>query len=226
MMMTNFLKMPLFGTSPFHPGLLQSGHQLHHHVAARLTARPALSTGAPSSSKTSPAPSLSRGSSRTSSPNVSRREASPSSQLTQQRTGTWEETYTGLDADAKKLTEALEEFQCEFERKQDVTRQQPGLTRSASLTQAEPKAKRHALPPVRKSDPLIDPISTICREAKVPFKKHALHGFHLRTQRRRRSISRSTRECWLALRKLVSFSFLAPCLSLLFQGANYDQNAL
>jgi hypothetical protein len=71
-----------------------------------------------------------------------------------------------LDPDAKKLTEALEEFQSEFERKQEITRQQPGLTRSASLNQPELKAKKPALPPVRKSDPLIDPFQPSVEKQK------------------------------------------------------------
>jgi hypothetical protein len=76
---------------------------------------------------------------------------------TLERQRTWEETYTTLDSDAKKLTEALEEYQTEIDYQQEVKRQQPGLSRSASLNTAEPKAKAVVLPPIRKSDPLIDP---------------------------------------------------------------------
>ena len=126
----------------------------------------ALSTREPSSSKTSPAPSISHFSQRAPSPNVSIRGGSPPAQLTRQRTHTWEDTYTALDPDAKKLTEALEEFQSEFERKQEITRQQPGLTRSTSLDPSEPQAKRHTLPPVRKSDPLIDPFQPSAEKQK------------------------------------------------------------
>ncbi|KAJ4370610.1 hypothetical protein N0V83_005131 [Neocucurbitaria cava] len=120
----------------------------------------------PLSAKTSPAPSLSRYSPRTHSPNIPYRGDSPPTQLIRQRTNTWEDTYTALDPDAKKLTEALEEFQSEFERKQEVKRQLPGLTRSASLSQPEPKAKKTILPPVRKSDPLIDPFQPSAEKQK------------------------------------------------------------
>jgi hypothetical protein len=78
----------------------------------------------------------------------------------------WEDTYTHLDTDARKLTEALEEFQTEYEKKQEVQRQQPGLNRSASLSQSELKAKKAALPPVRKSDPLIDPLQPSAEKYK------------------------------------------------------------
>lgn len=119
----------------------------------------------PSSTKISPTPSLSRHSSQPP-PNPSSREISPPTELTRRPTNTWEDTYTNLDADAKKLTEALEEFQSEFERKQEIKRQQPGLTRSASLNQSEPKAKKATLPPVRKSDPLIDPFQPSAEKQK------------------------------------------------------------
>ena len=72
-------------------------------------------------------------------------------------TNTWEGTYGTLDADARKLTEALEEYQTELEHQQEVKRQQP-LSRSSSVGEAESKKKKTVpLPPIRKSDPLIDP---------------------------------------------------------------------
>jgi hypothetical protein len=110
-------------------------------------------------------PSLSRYSPQPS-PKPFNRENSPPTELTRRPTNAWEDTYTNLDADAKKLTEALEEFQSESERKQEVQRQQPGLTRSASLNQSEPKTKKTALPPVRKSDPLIDPFQPSAEKEK------------------------------------------------------------
>lgn len=127
---------------------------------------PIPSSAEPSSAKTSPTPSVSRYSPQPHSPNVSNRDVSPPTQLSRQRTHTWEDTYTALDPDAKKLTEALEEFQSEIERKQEVKRQQPGLTRSASVSQSEPKAKKPALPPIRKSDPLIDPFQPSAEKQK------------------------------------------------------------
>ncbi|KAH7391762.1 rab-GTPase-TBC domain-containing protein [Pyrenochaeta sp. MPI-SDFR-AT-0127] len=127
---------------------------------------PIPSSGEASSAKTSPAPSMSRFTPRDPSPNSSIRDGSPPTQLTRQRTNTWQNTYTALDADARKLTEALEEFQNEFERKQEITRQQPGLTRSASLNQSETRTKKPALPPVRKSDPLIDPFQPSAEKQK------------------------------------------------------------
>ncbi|KAF1945433.1 hypothetical protein EJ02DRAFT_43006 [Clathrospora elynae] len=120
----------------------------------------------PLSAKPSPAPSISGHSQRTPSPNITSRGASPSTQPSQQLANTWADTYTALDPDAKKLTEALEEFQSEFERKQEITRQQPGLTRSASLNQPDAKTKKSALPPVRKSDPLIDPFQPSVEKQK------------------------------------------------------------
>ncbi|KAH7401800.1 rab-GTPase-TBC domain-containing protein [Phaeosphaeria sp. MPI-PUGE-AT-0046c] len=119
----------------------------------------------PSSRKPSPAPSLSRYSPQPS-PNSLSRDNSPPTQLVRQPTNAWEETYTNLDSDAKIMTEALEVFQSEFERKQEVKRQQPGLARSASLSQPEPKAKKPILPPVRKSDPLIDPFQPSVEKQK------------------------------------------------------------
>ncbi|KAH7072959.1 rab-GTPase-TBC domain-containing protein [Paraphoma chrysanthemicola] len=126
---------------------------------------PSTISAEPTSAKISPAPSLSRYSVQPS-PNPSIRANSPPSELSRQRTNTWEDTYTHLDADARKLTEALEEFQSEFERKQEVQRQQPGLTRSASATQLQPKTKKTTLPPVRKSDPLIDPFQPSAEKQK------------------------------------------------------------
>jgi hypothetical protein len=64
------------------------------------------------------------------------------------------------------MTAALEMFQTEFEKKQEIKRQQPGLTRSASLNQSEPKTKKSILPPVRKSDPLIDPFQPSAEKQK------------------------------------------------------------
>ncbi|OAL06559.1 hypothetical protein IQ06DRAFT_341376 [Phaeosphaeriaceae sp. SRC1lsM3a] len=119
----------------------------------------------PSSRKPSPAPSLHRYSPQPSPVSLSR-DNSPPTQLVRQPTNAWEETYTNLDTDAKILTEALEVFQSEYERKQEVKRQQPGLARSASLSQPEPKAKKSTLPPVRKSDPLIDPFQPSVEKQK------------------------------------------------------------
>lgn len=118
-----------------------------------------------SSSKISPAPSLSHYSPQPS-PNQSIRGISPPGPLSRQRTNTYDDTYTSLDPDAKFMTEKLEEFQTEHEKKQEVKRQQPGLTRSASLNQPEPKAKKANLPPVRKSDPLIDPFQPSTEKEK------------------------------------------------------------
>ncbi|KAF1914916.1 hypothetical protein BDU57DRAFT_579517 [Ampelomyces quisqualis] len=71
-----------------------------------------------------------------------------------------------LNADAKILTEALEVFQSEVERKEEVQRQKPGLTRSASLSQPELKANKAVLPPVRRSDPLVDPFQPSVEKQK------------------------------------------------------------
>lgn len=64
------------------------------------------------------------------------------------------------------MTEKLEEFQVEFERKQEVKRQQPGLVRSNSLDHPDPKSKKTTLPPIRKSDPLIDPFQPSAEKQK------------------------------------------------------------
>jgi hypothetical protein len=127
---------------------------------------PSLSTASatrPSSTRTSPGPPMSRLPSPSHDP-ASVGESPPS--LARQRTQTWEDTYGNLDPDAKKITEALEEFQVEVERKQDVERQKPSLTRSTSLNRPEPKTKKPALPPVRKSDPLIDPFQPSAEKQK------------------------------------------------------------
>ncbi|KAF2440999.1 hypothetical protein P171DRAFT_366463 [Karstenula rhodostoma CBS 690.94] len=87
--------------------------------------------------------------------------------LNRQPTNTWEETYGTLDADARKLTEALEEYQTEIEYQQEIKRQQP-LSRSSSVGDSEAKKKKKAvsLPPVRKSDPLIDPLQPSTEKEK------------------------------------------------------------
>ncbi|KAK7179742.1 TBC1 domain family member 14 [Paraphaeosphaeria sporulosa] len=87
--------------------------------------------------------------------------------LSRQPTHTWEETYGALDADARKLTEALEEYQTEVEHQQEIKRQQP-LSRSSSVGDSEAKKKKKAvpLPPVRKSDPLIDPFQPSTEKEK------------------------------------------------------------
>ncbi len=125
---------------------------------------PVLSTvsAAPSSTRTSPAPSSRFP--QLPSPHSNRTESPPT--LQRQRTHSWQDTYGSLDPDAKKLTEALEEFQVEFERKQEIKRQQPGLTRSTSLDEPESKSKRSTLPPIRKSDPLIDPFQPSAEKQK------------------------------------------------------------
>lgn len=117
----------------------------------------------PSSARTSPAPNSRIP--QPPSPNPSGRTESPPS-LERQRTHTWQDTYGSLDPDAKKLTEALEEFQMEFERKQEIERQQPGLARSSSLNGPESKSKKTTLPPIRKSDPLIDPFQPSAEKQK------------------------------------------------------------
>jgi len=126
---------------------------------------PDVAAGGHPSPKASPLPSPSH-LSRQPSPNPSIRGISPPGQLARQQTNAWEDTYTNLDTDARALTEKLEEFQSDFEKKQEVKRQQPGLARSASVNKSEPKAKKAALPPVRKSDPLIDPFQPSVEKQK------------------------------------------------------------
>jgi TBC1 domain family member 14 len=99
----------------------------------------------------------SRLSSASQSPNPASRDRSQpvSGQLSRQRTNTWEETYTTLDPDAKMLTEALEQYQQDFEQQQEVQRQSKA---SPTLSQQPtPRAKTQSLPPLRRSDPLVDP---------------------------------------------------------------------
>ena len=115
----------------------------------------------PSSTRTSPAPNSRLP--QPPSPHSNRTESPPT--LERQRTHTWQDTYGSLDPDAKKLTEALEEFQVEFEKKQEIKRQQPGLARSTSLNEPESK-KKTTLPPIRKSDPLIDPFQPSAEKQK------------------------------------------------------------
>lgn len=99
------------------------------------------------------------------SPHSTTRTESPPT-LERQRSHTWQDTYGSLDPDAKTMTEKLEEFQMEFERKQEVKRQQPGLARSNSLNRPDPKSKKATLPPIRKSDPLIDPFQPSAEKQK------------------------------------------------------------
>ncbi|KAF1954014.1 hypothetical protein CC80DRAFT_136033 [Byssothecium circinans] len=132
--------------------------------------------------QTSPSPAVSRPASvrgkspAKSSPALSERRMSPPAPISEdkeslpleqglvrQRTQTWENTYTTLDADAKKLTEALEEYQTAIELQQEIKRQQP-LSRSSSVD--EPKRKAVSLPPIRKSDPLIDPFQPSMEKTK------------------------------------------------------------
>lgn len=118
---------------------------------------------AASSARTSPAPTSRFP--QPPSPNTLGRNESPPA-LERQRTHTWQDTYGSLDPDAKTMTEKLEEFQVEFERKQEVQRQQPGLARSASMNEPESKSKKTTLPPIRKSDPLIDPFQPSAEKQK------------------------------------------------------------
>lgn len=117
----------------------------------------------PSSARTSPAPTSRIP--QPPSPNPSSRNPSPPA-LERQRTHTWQDTYGSLDPDAKTMTEKLEEFQVEFERKQEIKRQQPGLARSSSFSEPEVKSKKPSLPPIRKSDPLIDPFQPSAEKQK------------------------------------------------------------
>ncbi|KAJ4344795.1 uncharacterized protein N0V89_012539 [Didymosphaeria variabile] len=126
--------------------------------------RPVSQRGDASSMKTSPAFSERRVPSQPPTPDPSKENEPPA--LTRQPTNTWEETYGTLDADARKLTEALEEYQTEIEHQQEVKRQQP-LSRSSSVGDHESKKKKAVpLPPVRKSDPLIDPFQPSIEKEK------------------------------------------------------------
>ncbi|KAF2112364.1 hypothetical protein BDV96DRAFT_649159 [Lophiotrema nucula] len=98
--------------------------------------------------------------------NLANDENSPPAPLTRQRTNTWEDTYTRLDDDAKKLTEALEEFQTEFEHQQGLKRQTSNASQASSIDQPNPKAKTQSLPPLRKSDPLVDPFQPSAEKQK------------------------------------------------------------
>lgn len=99
--------------------------------------------------------------------------------LSRQRTNTstWSETYLALDEDARKVTEALEEFQTEQEREQEIKRQLPNNKSSSRKSSVEngkegdvkesARAKKGAsLPPLRKSDPLIDPFQPSAEKEK------------------------------------------------------------
>ncbi|KAF1974022.1 hypothetical protein BU23DRAFT_505786 [Bimuria novae-zelandiae CBS 107.79] len=124
---------------------------------ALTTSRPASLRGEASSAKASPVSSDHGSPSQPPTPNSDKENQFPA--LGRQTTNTWEETYGTLDADARKLTEALEEYQNEIDHQQEIKRQQPSLSRSSSMGEAESKKKKKTvpLPPIRKSDPLIDP---------------------------------------------------------------------
>jgi hypothetical protein len=70
-----------------------------------------------------------------------------------------------LDPDAKKVTEALEEYQTNLEREQEVKRQQPNRSRPTSQEEKR-KSTKPSLPPLRKSDPLIDPFQPSSEKEK------------------------------------------------------------
>jgi hypothetical protein len=135
-------------------------------VYSPANSRPASIRG-DSSSKTSPGIPARHFSPGPLSPNPSNREnVPPSPGFVRPRTNTWEVTYTGLDEDAKKVTEALEEYQTELEGQQELKRQQPSLSRSSSTEKAEPKSRTKSLPPLRKSDPLVDPFQPSVEKQK------------------------------------------------------------
>ncbi|PVH95993.1 hypothetical protein DM02DRAFT_617496 [Periconia macrospinosa] len=131
-----------------------------------LMSRPTSSRGTSLSAKTSPAPSERRASSQPPPIPEDKEDPSASHSLNRQRTHAWQTTYTTLDADAKKLTEALEEYQTEIEHQEEIKRQQTGLSRSASVGPVESKRKVVSLPPIRKSDPLIDPFQPSVEKTK------------------------------------------------------------
>ncbi|KAF2201372.1 hypothetical protein GQ43DRAFT_371628 [Delitschia confertaspora ATCC 74209] len=56
------------------------------------------------------------------------------------------------------LSEALEAYQVENEQQQEVERQMPKSPRPVSGEQKQPRGKTQSLPPLRRSDPLIDPL--------------------------------------------------------------------
>jgi hypothetical protein len=85
------------------------------------------------------------------------KEKMPTGSLSRQQSTSWNHSYVALDEDGKKLTEALEEYQTTVEKEQEIRRQQPRLSRESS-EQQKAKGSKPALPPVRKSDPLIDPL--------------------------------------------------------------------
>lgn len=125
--------------------------------ASPATSRPNSLRGVPYSAKTSPALSEQPARSQPASPSVDKENQLPPLNRQSTNTSAWEETYGTLDADARKLTEKLEEYQTEVEHQQEIKRQQP-LSRSSSVGESESKKKKSVpLPPIRKSDPLIDP---------------------------------------------------------------------
>jgi hypothetical protein len=135
-------------------------------VYSPANSRPASIRGE-SSSKTSPAIPARHFSPGPISPNpINRENVSPSLGLIRQRTNPWEVAYTELDEDAKKVTEALEEYQTEIDGEQELKRQQTGLSRSSSIDKTEPKYRTKSLPPLRKSDPLVDPFQPSVEKQK------------------------------------------------------------
>lgn len=107
--------------------------------------------------------SLSSSISNTGSENVA-----PSSQtLGKTRTQSWHQTFSSLDPDARDITEALEAHQEESVRKQE-SQVQNGETRTgASEEAAKIKSPMIELPPLRKGDPLIDPLAISKEKEKV-----------------------------------------------------------
>ncbi|KAF2499753.1 hypothetical protein BU16DRAFT_453837 [Lophium mytilinum] len=72
------------------------------------------------------------------------------------RTQSWQNTYSGLDPDAKLLTEALEQYQEDADQRYEERIQNGGSPRSSEEKQ-KTKTSVVELPPLRTGDPLVDP---------------------------------------------------------------------
>ncbi|OCK75769.1 hypothetical protein K432DRAFT_446477, partial [Lepidopterella palustris CBS 459.81] len=89
-----------------------------------------------------------------------------SQQLTKSRTQSWHSAYMSLDPDAKALTAALEAYQEEAEREQEDKVQNGGSPRP-SQEALKSTTSAVELPPIRKGDPLIDPLGVSKEKMKV-----------------------------------------------------------
>lgn len=100
--------------------------------------------------------------------NIEGENVTPSNQsLRKTRTRSWHQTFSGLDPDARDITEALEAYREETARKHEDRVQNGGTHTGTSEDKPKIKSSIIELPPLRKGDPLIDPLGISKEKEKV-----------------------------------------------------------